>query len=517
MKLRTLSAALLAATAVALPGIGAQASSHREAPFITEMPKVDGTDFYMFRSYEPGRQDFVTIVANYIPLQDSYGGPNYFSMDPDALYEIHIDNDGDGKENITFQFSFDNDLIDDPTSGAKGAGLSLNIGGKNVAIPLKQFGQVLPGNAGALNEIEKFKVTVVRGDRRFGKRDTVKNVNATPFVAAGSSTFRKPVDNIGNKTLPNYAGYAAQHVYDIDIPGCSNGRMFVGQRRESFVVNLGETFDLINIADPIADVAGDEAKEPNTIDDKNITSLILEVPISCLTSGDPVVGGWTTASLRQARLLRSNPDFETPALEGGPWAQVSRLGSPLVNEVVIGLKDKNKFNASEPKDDGQFADYVTNPTLPALIDIVLGTAFQPNNFPRGDLVAAFLTGLPGLNQPKNVKAAEMLRLNTSIAPTAKGSQNRLGAAVGDAAGFPNGRRPGDDVVDIELTVAEGVLCVLFPGAFGCDASNVPAAAAFVAGATITDGAFISDAAFDGTFPYLRTPIPGSPNEVSDGQ
>ena len=507
MKLRTLSVALLATAAVALPGIGAQASSHREAPFITETPKVDGTDFYMFRSYEPSRlnQEFVTIIANYHPLQDAYGGPNYFSMDPDALYEIHIDNDGDAKEDITFQFNFDNDLVNN------GEGVKLPIGGKNVAIPIIQAGQVLPGDASALNRIEKFKVTVVRGDRRFGHRSTVRNIDATPFVEAGSRTFVKPVDNIGNKTLPDYAGYAANHVYNIDIPGCSAGRMFVGQRKEPFVVNLGETFDLINIADPIADNPGDEAKEPNTIDDKNITSLILEVPTSCLTDGDPVIGGWTTASLRQARLLRSRPTYDVPALEGGPWAQVSRLGSPLVNEVVIGLKDKDRFNASEPKDDGQFADYVTNPTLPALIDIALGTAFQPNNFPRGDLVAAFLTGLPGLNQPANVKPSEMLRLNTSIAATPRDAQNRLGAAVGDAAGFPNGRRPGDDVVDIELTVAEGVLCVLFPGAFGCDATNVPAATAFAAGATITDGATISAANFDNAFPYLRTPIPGSPN------
>jgi Domain of unknown function (DUF4331) len=188
---------------------------------------------------------------------------------------------------------------------------------------------------------------------------------------------------------------------------------------------------------------------------------------------------------------------------------------------VIGLKDKDKFNASEPKDDGQFADYVTNPTLPELIDIVLSIEagstvdLSPTNFPRNDLVAAFLTGIPGLNQPKNVKAAEMLRLNTSTAPTAKGSQKRLGAAVGDPAGFPNGRRPGDDVVDIEETVAEGILCVLFPGVFQCDDSNVPLATAFKAGATITDGAFVSDQDFDNAFPYLRTPVPGSPNGVSD--
>jgi Domain of unknown function (DUF4331) len=520
MKLRTLSAALLAAAVVAIPGISTQASSHREAPFITEVPKVDGTDFYMFRSYEPGRAGFVTIIANYLPLQDSYGGPNYFSLDPEALYEIHIDNDGDAKEDITFQFNFDNDLIND------GQGFTLPIGTgankKNVAIPLKQFGQVLPGDA-RINEVEKFKVTVVRGDRRFGQRRVITNARSTEFVNAGSSTFRKPIDNIGNKTIPDYPAYAAKHVYDINIPNCADGRMFVGQRKESFVVNLGETFDLINIADPIAETAPDRAKERNTIADKNITTLALEVPISCLTSGnESVIGGWTTASLPQARFQRFSgsrffpPTFEHPTDEGGPFVQVSRLGMPLVNEVVIGLKDKNRFNGSEPKDDGQFADYVTNPTLPALIDIALGTQFQPNNFPRKDLVAAFLTGIPGLNQPKNVKASEMLRLNTSTPTTDKGQQNNLGAAVGDPAGFPNGRRPGDDVVDIELTVAEGVLCVLFPGAFDCNAGNVPAAGAFAAGAVITDGAIISDGDFDGAFPYLRTPIPGSPNEVNEG-
>lgn len=511
MKIRTLSAALLAAAAVALPGIGAQASSHREAPFITEMPKVDGTDFYMFRSYESGRENFVTIVANYHPLQDAYGGPNYFYMDQDALYEIHIDNDGNGREDITFQFDFNNNLA----NGGRGVTLPIGPQGnqKNVAIPLIQAGQVTPSSNANLNVTEQFRVTMVRGDRRFGRRSSITNATAksVPNVGQGDVNFTKPVDNIGNKTLPQYDAYAKQHIYDINIPNCGVGRMFVGQRDEPFVVNLGETFDLVNIADPIADNPGDEAKEPDTIARKNVTSFVLEVPISCLTDGDPVIGGWTTASMRQARLLTRFPGFENPSFEGGPWTQVSRLGMPLVNEVVIGLKDKDRFNASEPEHDAQFLDYVTHPTLPALIDIALGTSFQPTNFPRNDLVAAFLTGLPGLNQPQNVKPAEMLRLNTSIAPTPKGSQNRLGAAVGDPAGFPNGRRPGDDVVDIELTVAEGVLCVLFPGAFDCDASNVPAAGAFGAGATITDGAVVSDADFDATFPYLRTPIPGSPN------
>ena len=180
---------------------------------------------------------------------------------------------------------------------------------------------------------------------------------------------------------------------------------------------------------------------------------------------------------------------------------------PLVNELVIGLKDKNKFNASEPKDDAQFVDYVTNPTLPALLEALFGSAGvkAPTNFPRTDLVATFLTGVSGLNQPPNVVGSEMVRLNTSIAPTAGASQNRLGVLGGDNAGFPNGRRPGDDVVDIELRVAMGVLCTLNIG--GCVPANAPAGAL-----KYTDGAYITSAFFANEFPYLRAPLKGSPND-----
>ncbi len=493
MKLRQLTLAVAAVVCTAVPGIGTYASSHREAPFITEMPKVDGTDFYMFMSYEAGRSGYVTLIANYVPLQDSYGGPNYFSMDSEALYEIHLDNNGDAKEDITFQFRFRNELKD----------AQLNVGGKQVSIPLINPGAIAAGNTAALNVVESYTVDVVRGHRRTGRHTRLTNVDT------GAESFMKPVDNIGTKSIPDYAGYAASHIYHVNIPGCAMpGKVFVGQRKEPFVVNLGETFDLIN-TNPLGPVNG----EANTIADKNITSLELEVHKSCLTSTtEPVIGAWTTASLRQARLLRQLPSYEQPTKEGGPWTQVSRLGMPLVNEVVIGLKDKNKFNASKPEHDGQFADYVTNPTLPALVELLFPSAPAPTNFPRGDLVAAFLTGVQGINQPANVTPSEMLRLNTAIAPVVKGSQNNLGVLGLDTAGFPNGRRPGDDVVDIELRVAMGALCTLnlpalnIPGQFGCVAGSAPAG-----GAAITDGAFVSDADFDATFPYLKTPLPGSPN------
>ncbi|MGB9109540.1 MAG: DUF4331 domain-containing protein, partial [Telluria sp.] len=330
----------------------AMASSHREAPFITKHPKVDATDFYMFRSYEAGRAGFVTLIANYVPLQDPQAGPNYFEMDPEALYEIHIDNNGDGKEDITYQFRFQNTNKD----------TKLTVGGKQVAIPLVINGGAIDGpNAAGLNVRETYTVNVVQGDRRTGARGAVTSTG-------GATVFDKPIDNIGNKSIPNYAAYAAKHVYAVNIPGCSTpGRMFVGQRKDPFVVNLGETFDLINIKAPATEFsAGAERAAKDDLAGKNVTSIELEVAASCLTAGaDPVIGGWTTASMRQGRLLNPTPgNGAAPSKEGGAWTQVSRLGMPLVNEVVIGLKDKDRFNHSKPSGDAQFADYVTNPTLP---------------------------------------------------------------------------------------------------------------------------------------------------------
>lgn len=471
----------------------AMASSHREAPFVTQSPKVDATDFYMFRSYESGRSNFVTLIADYVPLQDAYGGPNYFAMDPNALYEIHIDNNGDAKEDLTFQFRFTNTNKD----------TKLSVGGKDVSIPLVINGGAIAGvNAPGANVRETYTVNVVRGDRRTGTKAAVTNV-------AGGATFDKPLDNIGNKSIPNYAAYAAAHVYSVNIPGCSTpARLFVGQRKDPFVVNLGETFDLVNIKAPATEFsAGAEKGAKDDLAAKNVTAIELEVAASCLTAstgGDPVIGGWTTASVRQGRLLNPTPNSSSPSKEGGAWTQVSRLGAPLVNEVVIGLKDKDTFNASKPGGDGQFATYVTNPTLPALIEILYGSvgAKAPTNFPRNDLVAAFLTGVKGLNQPATVTASEMLRLNTSTPAVAAGAQKRLGVIDGDNAGFPNGRRPGDDVVDIALRVVMGKLCTLN---LGCAPADAPAGALH-----FTDGAYLDDSFFNASFPYLKTPIAGSP-------
>jgi hypothetical protein len=417
-----------------------------------------------------------------------------------------------------------------------------------VAIPLINSGPVAGGGATDstnANLQESFSIKLVKGDRRSGTASDV-----TLASDASIKSFRKPLDYIGQKSFgapAAYETYARKHVYDVKLDGCAtNARVFVGQRRETFAVNLGVIFDLVNIdalglgavAQPLGDVL-DPAKSnraafANTISGANVTSIALELPIDCVTgsakasadaNAGKIIGGWTTASVRQARVINPDPTFEKPTVEGGAWAQVSRLGFPLVNEAVIGLPDKDKFNSSQPKDDlGSFATYVTNPTLPALLEILFGAAgYAAPDLPRDDLVAAAVTGVEGVNKPYNGGAGEMLRLNVAFTPAPLASQFPLGAAgcflgtisasnpygldTGNAAcdpnGFPNGRRPIDDVTDVVLAVA------------GTDFLRTPTASK----AVLHDGVaqeviFRTGAgapAFPGadTFPYFPTPNGGT--------
>ncbi|WP_426036282.1 DUF4331 domain-containing protein [Cypionkella sp. TWP1-2-1b2] len=537
--LGTMMVAVLASTAP----VG-WASSHREAPGIAGMPRVDATDFYMFRSYEPGREGYVTLIANYVPLQSPYGGPNYFELDNNAVYEIHIDNDGDAKENLTFQFNFDSTLVE------AGKGKTYEIGGVTVAGPLRQAGQIGTDPADAnINETESYTVKMITDDRRKG---TISNVTK---VGGSATVFAKPIDNIGNKTIPNYDAYANNHIFDITVPGCAQpGRVFVGQRAEAFAVNLGEVFDLVNLVPiqgasntaypqydtttPFAGGIMQSRDNDDLVGKSNVTSLALELPIACVTgAGNGVIGAWTTASLPQAQLRDPSPTYNGTTVQGGALVQVSRLSAPLVNEIVIGLKDKDLFNAAEPTQDGALASYVTNPVFPALLDALFRDAVQatsniaPSNFPRNDLVTAFLTGFPGVNQLSTVTGSEMMRLNTTFPATPRANQNTFGLVAEDLAGFPNGRRPGDDVVDIELRVAMGALChdlplgaeLAVPGAVedtptdlvnlnlcGADRESSMAAAP-VGTAAFTDGAPLSATELLNAFPYLNAPIPGSPN------
>ncbi len=447
----------------------ALASSHREAPTIAGLPKLDATDLYMFRSYETGREDYVTIIANYLPLQDAYGGPNYFDLETAGFYDIHIDNDGDSMEDITFRFDFETIL----------AGAGVPVGGQDVPIPLINAGGIGPGadDVSAVNSRQEYTVSMIEGDARMGSGMAVTH------ATSNEASFKKPVDYIGTKSFSDYASYASSHVFPVSIPNCeAGGRVFVGQRNEGFAVNLGQVFDLVNL-NPL----GEADAIDNPIGDKNVTSLAMEVPISCLTDGDPVIGAWTTSSL---------------TLSGSDPIQVSRLGFPLVNEVIIGLPDKDKFNASHPVNDAQFVDYVERPTLPFLLELLFSDAgaVAPTNIPRTDVVTA-VSGVPDLNLPASIAdgtypRSEMLRLNTSIAAKPAAEQETMGVLAGDTSGFPNGRRPGDDVVDIALRVMMGALI--------SDSEVAPNNTA-----PFTDQTAVSAAEFDFTFPYLTTPVAGS--------
>jgi hypothetical protein len=562
MRLRTIIGALSFGTLVVIPSF-AEASSHREAPFITKNPKVDNTDVYAFESYDPARTGMVTLIADFQPFQDAYGGPNYFAMDPNALYEISIDNDGDGVEDLTFQFQFQTKL-----GGTANAGAALMIGPagaqKSVAVPFYNVGLIpdtaIDGNSTALNVLETYSVGLVRGPRRGSAPSMLSN-------AVTGKVFEKPADNVGAKSfgaisnsLPapltpsTYSTYASKFIYpNVAFPGCTatdaaSAQIFVGQRAEPFAVNLGPTFDLIDapasvVTNGLATAPGTTGAlggggygdVPNPLAAKNITTIAIEVPRDCIvkSAAQPVIGVWSTASVRQARVINPAASFTEPSQEGGAWTQVSRLGNPLVNEVVIGLPDKDKWNSSEPKDDvTNFGTYVEYPTLPAVIDVVFGTDFQPTTFPRTDLVGAFLLGLTGVNSfpagtgSAAVVPAEYIHLNTNTEalagqpPTPAGSQNRLGAALCvtegalnpaslspyapltscDPFGFPNGRRPVDDVVDLALDVVEGYLLPSGNPAYN-NASNTPV--------FFTDGVDQGAIVFDSHFPYILTPNQGA--------
>jgi len=531
----------------------AQASSHREAPFVTKNPKVDSTDFYMFRSYETGHEDMVTILANYQPFQDAYGGPNYFELDPEALYEIHIDNNADGVEDLTFQFEFNHAL--NPAGTGQTLDVTLEGTTKKNSVALINIGGIGVGDNSKLSVLETYKLSVVSGDRRTG-------------TVTDGGDHSKPTDYIGTTTFGNataYNTYAKSFIGDFNLPGgcATKGHVWAGQRREGFAANIGVIFDLLQGKDNIpfataitggSTTTGRGRNAANPFDtgllyNKNVTTLAVEVPIQCIKgAGTGIIGGWTSASMRQARVLNPGASYDKPTKEGGAWVQVSHLGMPLVNEVVIGLKDKDLFSAVSPKSTSAVADYVTHPTLPAIIELLYGTegAVAPKKV-RADLVSVFATGVsvtlaggggalkltqtnkfstvvPGDNADKE-GLFEYLRLNTTDGPgpgalkprtqaqqvAMKDAVRGLGAlgcfnaarevdptdpTLCDPVGFPNGRRPGDDVVDIVLRVAMGAL---FPSATDAPAHDV----------AFTDVNYNSAEQFDATFPYLRAPLAGN--------
>lgn len=521
-------AALVALLLAAL----ASASSHSEAPGTASIPNADVTDLYAFNSYETGREGFVTFVVNVHPLIAPFGGPNYASFGDKHVIDLLIDNDGDAVEDVVFRFRAgaslggDNATVKqvDPQDHLGDAcppttlvtedifmrqGIELDIGGQSVAVPLKFIGPLSRATeATNLNWLEHVDVT------RYDGPADASSPQAVTKAGSSSNRFRVPFPYAGTKTFGSadeYEAYARTFLSDIDIPNCQGstrqGRIFMGQRKESFSVNLGGIFDLINFV-PVVGLDGaienDERNDP--LNAFNVNAFVIEVPKECVlaSAGSDTFGVWTTT--REILHYANGTHFA--------GRQVARLGNPLVNEVVIGLRDKALFNADVPSNDGAngFGPYVTNPTLPAIIDILfkddvnaaLGTALTnlAPDLPRNDLVAAFLTGLDGINKISPTAAVgEYLRLNTSIPPVAPADQNNMGVIAGDNAGFPNGRRPGDDVTDIALTVMMGRLCMLNLGF--CAPENAP-----VGAYDITDGAPQNAAQFDDAFPYLKSPLPG---------
>ena len=438
--------AIFVVTLAMMPG---QASSHREAPLSSQDPTADNTDVYAFVS--PDEADKVTLISNFIPFQDPDGGPNFYPFDPNVVYEIHIDNNGDAVEDITYQWRFTTEV-------------------RNPATFLYNTGTVTSLDDPDLNVRQFYRLTRIVGNRRTGQ------------VTELAGRLPVPPPNIGPRSTPNYGGLGGG-IQQL----AGNMRVFAGQRDEGFYVDLA-IFDLLGL--------GTGAVTPST-DGKNVSSLAIQVPKSDLARGgttptgatDPnaIIGVWSTASRFATRTLSAGAQNHSGAL-----VQVSRLGNPLVNEAVIDLARKDVFNAIEPTSDAAALDRVTDPEVPKLLKLIFNVDSPPA--PRNDLVTIFLTGLAGLNQPANVRASEQLRLNMMIPPTA--SPNRMGVLGGDLAGFPNGRRVGDDVLDIVLQAAAGAT-PLTPS-FNRSPNN-----------GLGDGVDRNDLPYLSSFPYLAIPHAGN--------
>lgn len=465
-RLKSLIAHLVVAL-VALPlSLPVAASSHREAPLIIADPLADNTDVYAFRSYEPGREGFVTLIANWIPFQEPSGGPHFYKWDDTVVYNIKIDNTGDGVADITYEFRFTNLYPDPNTVLGMAKGPINSLTDPNYTEP------------------QTYSVTRVDGA---GKRT---------LLADG---LRTPPSNIGSRATPNYEANLGQPaVYPL---GTGGGRVFAGQRDEGFFVNIEGIFDILNL--PVSEAGGTDGTAGF-----NVSTIAIEVPIQDLTRGgtvpsgptadNAVIGVWATSDRAVTRVFNfGGGNLTVPSVK-----QVSRLGNPLVNEVVIPLGKKDAFNASTPKDDAQFASFVVDPQLAQLLVAVFGITVP--SAPRSDLVAIFATGIPvnPITGPNfttflsDGQPHEMLRLNVAIPPAPAGSRSKYGLLGGDVAGFPNGRRVFDDVTDIELRAVAGG--TPFTPAFNKAPNNV-----------LGDGVPQNDVPFLERFPYLGVPHSGN--------
>jgi hypothetical protein len=459
-------ASLALAGALAIGTLGLQpagASSHREAPLISQDPSADSTDLYAFRS--PDRPDTVTIIANYVPFEDPNGGPNFNSFGDDVLYQLHVDNTGDGQADISYQFRFASKV-------------------QNPDTWLYNTGPISSLSDPDWNIRQYYTLARVQGGR--------STVLASGLPVAPA--------NVGPRSTPNYDGLAAQAIRD--LPG--GGKVFAGPRDDPFFVDLGSIFDLGGLR-PFSEFhLLKQGAEPGVdgVNRYNTHSIAIQVPIAQLTrngqmpkgADDPnaVIGIYTSASRQTTRVIRGRS-----VVGSGPFVQVSRLGNPLINEVVIPIGEKDYWNMQPPSKDSQFLKYYTNPSLAAIVNTVYPALPDAPASGRADLVAVLLTGVPTLNYT-GVTQADLLRLNMAIPVAEKPS--RLGVLEGDFAGFPNGRRLADDITDIELrAVACGYASNLEGALKLCNLSPNNA---------VGDGVDTNEKPFLSDFPYAGTPWPG---------
>ena len=380
--------ALSASLLVALAAGQVSASSHREAPFTAAHPKIDGADFYMFRSYEAGRDAFVTLIADYIPLQDAYGGPNYFRWIERGSTKSKSTNQGDEGNTSPFSSIYRN---------LQNA--ALNIGGKSVPVPLVNIGPIGPsvtdGDANK-NLIETYTVTVVQGDHRHSNGTLATN------LTSGGTTFRKPFDNIGSKSITDYPTYANNHIFSIGLPDAIHRAACCGQRKDPFSVNLGEMFDLVNL-NPV----GSPSAKPNAIGDKNVTSIALEVPIACLTKGnEPVIGGVDHGEpASRPRAQSRSRRFVGSGGEGRPTEVRRRMDAGFASGHATGERSRDRLagqgslQRKRAERRPPVRELRNQPDLAGAAQVLFGVQ-APATPPRSDLVAVFLTGVSGLNRPQ---------------------------------------------------------------------------------------------------------------------
>jgi hypothetical protein len=481
-RFQSLARAILAATALGLTS-SAFAASHREAPLIALDAPADITDFFMFRSYESGKDDKVVLIMNVFPGGEPSSGPNYFTFDPKVRYAFNIDNNADGKaEDVVFEFEFRNEirgLVDQ-------FGLFLSYLGCGTrtppcATPLPPVTALDgPGSEG-LGVRQRYSVTMVRG----GKRQTL----ADGLIAVPS--------NAGPSTMPNYEALATQGVYAL----ASGVRVFAGQRGDPFYIDLGATFDTLNFRrnPPLLTPAEDENDSANafgidSIGSFNVQTIALEVPAALLTrdrkgpnlTQQPKLGAYASTSRPKVTVLRTpragQEDEEDLRKTLGRAVQVQRLANPLVNEAIIGTKDKDVWNASEPDEEERFVDYYLNPRLALALELVFGVPAATSG--RQDLVDLLLKYSPGERQ-----LSELLRLDINVRPTPLAAQRRMTvlATPPDAAGWPNGRRPKDDVTDIAVRVVGGANYVAARAGDGVNKHFTPTSASFPFLATPQNG------------------------------